>query len=64
MNNMEPKNNSPKKPSMAGGFFMAAGLLIGAITGVAIGQPSAGMITGLVIGGAIALGIWFLDRSR
>lgn len=53
-----------KQPRLAGGIFIAFGLLFGAIIGVAVNQPSAGAVTGMGIGGAIALVIWFIDSKR
>ena len=49
---------------LAGGIFIALGLLVGAIAGVAMDQPSAGMVIGLGIGAAIAVAVWLLDRKR
>jgi hypothetical protein len=57
----EPENSQPR---LAGGIFVALGLLIGAIVGVAVDQPSAGMITGMGIGAAIAVAVWLFDRKR
>ena len=56
-------NPSSKNP-VAGGFFMALGLLVGTIVGVSRGQTSLFMIAGLLIGSAIALTIWLVDRSK
>jgi hypothetical protein len=52
------------RPRLAGGIFIALGLLVGAIVGVAIDQPSAGMITGFAIGAGIALTVWLVDRRK
>lgn len=52
------------RPRLAGGIFVALGLLIGAIVGISMNQPSAGMIAGFGIGAAIALIIWLFDRKR
>jgi hypothetical protein len=52
------------RPRLAGGIFIALGLLVGAIAGVAMNQPSAGMITGFAVGAAIALIIWLVDRRK
>lgn len=57
----EIKNSQPR---FAGGIFIAFGLLIGAITGVALNQPSLGMIAGFGAGTAIAILVWLLDRKR
>lgn len=55
------QNNQPR---LAGGIFIAFGLLFGAIIGVAVNQPSAGAVTGMAIGCAIAIVIWVIDRKR
>jgi hypothetical protein len=52
------------QPRLAGGIFIALGLLIGAIAGIALDQPSAGMVTGFGIGAVVALAIWLFDRKR
>lgn len=52
-----------RKP-MAGGFFWMAGILIGAVWGVAAGNPMKGILIGTGVGAAIAAAIWLLDRSR
>ena len=57
----EPVNSQPR---VAGGIFVALGLLLGAIVGVAVDQPSAGMIIGMGIGAVIAVGVWLFDRKR
>ncbi len=55
------QNNQPR---LAGGIFVALGLLIGAILGVALDQPSAGLVIGMAIGSMIAVVIWLFDRNR
>ncbi|MFN3620723.1 hypothetical protein [Sphingorhabdus sp.] len=57
----ETENSQPR---LAGGIFIAFGLLIGAIIGVAVDQPSAGTVIGMAIGSCIALVIWLIDRKR
>jgi len=57
----ECENNRPR---LAGGIFIALGLLLGAIVGIAMNEPSAGMIIGFGIGSAIAIVIWLLDRKQ
>lgn len=59
---MSETENSP--PRLAGGIFIALGLLIGAIMGVALDQPSAGTVIGMAIGSVIAVLIWIMDRKR
>jgi hypothetical protein len=52
------------QPRLAGGIFIAFGLLVGAIAGVVMDQPSAGMIIGMASGAAIAVLVWLFDRKR
>jgi len=52
-----------RKP-IAGGFFWMAGILIGAVWGVAAGNPMRGILIGTGAGAAIALLIWLLDLAR
>jgi hypothetical protein len=54
---------SPRKPN-AGGIFLFACLIIGSLAGLAMGEPSAGMIGGFAVGVIIALIIWLRDRSE
>ncbi|MBJ7253901.1 MAG: hypothetical protein JHD25_03900 [Sphingomonadaceae bacterium] len=55
------QNNQPR---FAGGIFIAFGLLIGAIIGIAMDQASAGTVIGMAIGTIIAVVIWIMDRKR
>lgn len=57
----ETQNNQPR---LAGGIFVALGLLVGAILGVAFDQPSAGLVIGMAIGILIAVAVWLFDRKR
>lgn len=54
-----PKSSTNKN---AGGFFLAAGCVIGAVGGGLLGQPSIGFLAGLIIGALIAIAIWYFDR--
>jgi Na+/proline symporter len=56
--------NEPKNKSMAGGVFIALGLIGGVIAGVYYNQASAGMVIGLGVGAAVALLVWVIDRKR
>lgn len=51
-----------KRTPRAGGSLMAAALLVGTVAGVAIGQPSAGVIGGAAAAVALGLLVWLLDR--
>ena len=52
------------RPANAGGFIIAASLLLGTIIGLVFGQPSIGFLAGLAFGSAIAVILWLRDRSR
>lgn len=54
----------PNRSPAAGGFPIAAGALIGTAVGVALRQPSIGLLAGLALGALIALAIWLRDRAR
>jgi len=49
---------------MAGGFFWMAAILIGAVWGIAAGNPMMGILVGTGAGAGIAAAIWLIDRSR
>lgn len=55
---------TPSGPSGGGGIFVAFALLAGAGVGIYLGQPSLGLLGGLVAGLAIATVHWMLTRSR
>lgn len=55
--------NGPKQNVQAGGFLLAFFILAGAIFGVALGEPSLGVLTGAGLGLAAALLIWLRSRS-
>ncbi len=56
--------NENKAPRLAGGIFIAIGMLGGAVVGVFVDQPSAGMVIGLGIGIAAAALTWLIDSRR
>jgi len=56
----EPKKSSPR----SGGAFLALSVLAGAGIGVALGQPTLGLIGGFAVGVLIALLIWLTDSKR
>lgn len=54
-----------RKPSPnAGGFLIAAGVVIGALAGVIARQPTIGTLVGAALGVAGALIVWLRDRAR
>jgi uncharacterized membrane protein (UPF0136 family) len=60
---LPPQNRHPSK-SMAGGFFIFASLIAGAIIGLIYDEPSMGMVGGFAVGVAIAVAIWLMDRRK
>jgi len=50
-------------PRSAGGIILALAIMAGAIGGVAIHQPSAGLVAGAAVGALIAFVLW-LAKSR
>ena len=52
----QPQNRS------AGGVFIAAGTVVGALVGIMFGQPSIGFLSGLALGILIAVLIWLKER--
>lgn len=56
-----PSSDGPQNRS-GGGVFMAIGAIVGAIGGGLMGQPSAGLLAGLALGGLVALVIWWQGR--
>ena len=53
-----------RRTPMAGGFFLMAAILGGAVWGISIGNPMKGLLIGTGIGIALAVLMWVLDRSR
>lgn len=57
---MAPNDPGP----LAGGCLLAFFLLAGALTGVFMGQPSIGFLTGGGLGLAAAILVWLWNRRR
>jgi len=49
---------------MAGGFFLMAAIIGGAVWGIVIGNPMKGLLIGTGIGTAAAVLVWLVDRLR
>jgi hypothetical protein len=50
--------------AQAGGIFLTLGILIGAGTGIAAGDPMKGVLIGTAVGAGAALLLWLIDRRR
>jgi hypothetical protein len=63
---VSPPPFSPRPPSSpsGGGCLIAAGLLIGPVVGLLVGQVSIGLIAGGVVGVVAALGLALFERNR
>jgi hypothetical protein len=56
--------NKDARPSgRAGGFPIALSTLVGTVAGVALGQPSIGVLGGAGFGIGLALLLWLRDRK-
>ncbi|MFK4793959.1 hypothetical protein [Sphingobium sp. ZW T5_29] len=53
-----------KKNPTGAGAFIALLILGGTIVGGLIGQPSAGLIAGAVLGALVALLLWLWERGK
>ncbi|NML06004.1 hypothetical protein [Sphingomonas sp. G-3-2-10] len=56
-----PNASEPKTP-MAGGFLLAAGMILGVIGGAIANQVTIGFLVGFGAGLIAAVGIWLKDR--
>ena len=54
--------NRQRKSAQAGGFVLAAAIILGAVGGVVAGQPSIGFLTGTGVGLVLLLALWLRDR--
>lgn len=53
----------PRRPSpKAGGALLAGAILIGAVVGSALGQPSIGFLAGVGVGLLLLGAVWVLDH--
>jgi hypothetical protein len=53
-------NHNPR----AGGFLLAVSILLGAIIGGLMRQPSIGLLAGAGVGILLLILIWLIDRRR
>lgn len=56
----EPDKPGPK----AGGALIAISTLVGTAAGIALGQPSMGVVGGIGFGTGLAVLVWLRDRKR
>jgi hypothetical protein len=52
------------RTTAAGGIFIFAGLIAGAIYGINVGQPMLWLLRGFGAGVLLALLVWAVDRQR
>ncbi|MBA3677047.1 MAG: hypothetical protein H0W74_06530 [Sphingosinicella sp.] len=55
---------STDRATKAGGFLLAASILIGTLAGAFVRQTSIGFLVGVGVGIALTLLIWLSDRRR
>jgi hypothetical protein len=61
---MERRMSDPSGQSVqAGGFIIAAAILLGTVGGIIVGQPSIGFLAGAAAGTLIAALLWLRDRK-
>ena len=53
-----------RRSPVAGGIFLFLGPIIGAVIGIGRGEPIQWMLYGFLVGIALALLIWFIERKR
>lgn len=54
---------SSRHTPLAGGFPIAAGVILGVVVGLIVGQATLGFFIGLGLGVRIALALWLRSRS-
>ena len=53
-----------RRNAVSGGIFLFLGAMIGLLYGIGRGDPSKWLLVGFVIGLAVAIGVWLVDRRR
>jgi hypothetical protein len=63
---MDRRMNAPSqnRAARAGGFLLAASILVGAIAGSILHQPSIGFLVGTGVGLFLLALVWLIDRRR
>lgn len=56
----KPSSRAP----LAGGFLLSMSLIAGALVGVVVGEPSMGLVGGFIVGLALLVAVWAIDRRR
>jgi len=59
---MGRRMNGGRKFTRAGGALLAAAILVGAVAGVILRQPSLGIVAGFGVGLVLLVAVWLLDR--
>ncbi|HEV2867086.1 MAG TPA: hypothetical protein VGX37_11285 [Allosphingosinicella sp.] len=54
----------PESFPRAGGALLAGGILVGAVGGTLVGEPSIGFLAGFALGLALLAAVWVADRRR
>ncbi|MEA3008643.1 MAG: hypothetical protein QOJ91_335 [Sphingomonadales bacterium] len=56
--------SQPTRSAQAAGFILAISILIGAVAGIIVGQPSIGFLAGLGTGLLVTVAFWLKERRR
>jgi hypothetical protein len=59
-----PRIMQPRRNAAAGGIFLFLGPVLGAVYGIARGEPILWMLYGFGAGVLLALLVWLIDRWR
>ena len=59
-----PGMTEPRRNAQAGGIFLFLAPVIGLLYGIGRGDPIKWLLVGFVIGLAIAIGVWIVDRRK
>lgn len=58
-------NDAPQnRASRSGGFLLAVSIIVGAIAGTILRQPSIGFLAGTAVGVALLIAVYLMDRRR